>query len=185
MRDSFDAAGWHRHARQVPSPNYNARPPGTEVDLIVIHAISLPPGEFGKGYVECFFRNELPVAVHPYFREIQELRVSAHFLIDRRGRLTQFVSTEARAWHAGQSLWEERSNCNDFSIGIELEGTESDPFTCAQYLRCARLCRQLQQRYPAITDARIVGHQDVAPGRKWDPGPQFRWELFRSLLTHA
>lgn len=185
MSTMIDAAGWYSAARILLSPNFNARPPGVVVDLIVLHAISLPPGQFGGGHIERFFQNRLEIPVHPYFAEIQHLQVSAHFLIDRVGGVIQFVSTEDRAWHAGASCWSARENCNDFSVGIELEGTESVPFSEAQYVQCARLCRQLQGRYPQIGDDRIVGHQDVAPGRKWDPGPQFRWDGFRSLLRDS
>ena len=125
--------GWSRGARILPSPNFNARPAGVVVDLLVLHAISLPPGQFGEGHIERFFLNQLEIPAHPYFAEIQNLQVSAHFLIDRQGEITQFVSTEDRAWHAGVSCWQEREHCNDYSIGIELEGTESVPFTDAQY----------------------------------------------------
>lgn len=182
MSVMVDAAGWHSAARILSSPNFNARPVGVVVNLIVLHAISLPPGQFGGGYIEQFFQNRLDPSVHPYFAEIGHLQVSAHFLIDRQGILTQFVSTEDRAWHAGASSWSGSENCNDYSVGIELEGTEEVAFSEAQYIQCARLCRQLRQRYPAIGEDRIVGHQDVAPGRKWDPGPQFRWDSFRSFL---
>ncbi|MEK8090479.1 1,6-anhydro-N-acetylmuramyl-L-alanine amidase AmpD [Thermithiobacillus plumbiphilus] len=185
MSAMIDTAGWYSAARILPSPNFNARPPGVVVDLIVLHAISLPPGQFGGGHIERFFQNRLEIPAHPYFAEIQHLQVSAHFLIDRAGCVTQFVSTEDRAWHAGVSCWSARENCNDFSVGIELEGSESVPFSDAQYVQCARLCRQLQRRYPQIGEDRIVGHQDVAPGRKWDPGPQFRWDGFRSLLRDS
>lgn len=182
MTGPVNAAGWHTQACILPSPNHNMRPAGTSVDLIVLHAISLPPEQFGGGYIEQFFQNRLDVPAHPYFAEIQHLQVSAHFLIDRQGGLTQFVSTEDRAWHAGASCWNGRENCNDFSVGIEIEGTATMPFTDAQYRQCARLCRELQARYPVIGDGCIVGHEDVAPGRKWDPGPQFLWDRFRSFL---
>lgn len=185
MTGAFDVQGWHRRARRIPSPNYNERPAGDDVNLIVLHAISLPPGRFGEGYVERFFLNELPVAAHPYFRQIEALRVSAHFLLGRDGGMSQFVSIDQRAWHAGASCWQGRENCNDYSVGIELEGTERDPFTAAQYAVCAALCRDLRRRFPAIGPDRIVGHSDVAPGRKWDPGPAFDWNHFRSLLAHA
>lgn len=179
----IDGQGWHRRAKRLLSPNFNARPAQTGVALIVIHAISLPPGQFGGGFVERFFVNQLPIDAHADFENIRDLRVSAHFFIDRSGHLTQFVSTEARAWHAGQSQWRGREDCNDFSVGIELEGTAQRPFTQAQYRRCARLCRVLMQRYPAISKDAIVGHQEIAPDRKWDPGPCFDWHYFRSLCA--
>ena len=168
-------------ARYLPSPNCDPRPPGDAVSLVVIHAISLPPGEFGGDAVERLFTNRLDAAAHPYYREIHSLRLSAHFFIDRAGRITQFVSCALRAWHAGVSSWRGRSRCNDFSIGIELEGSDEKPFTAAQYLALEPLLQALQRNYP-ITD--IVGHSDIAPGRKTDPGPHFDWQRLRSG-THA
>lgn len=181
----IDTQGWHHRARRLMSPNFNDRPAQVGVSMIVIHAISLPPGQFGGGFVERFFLNQLALDAHPDFAALQDVQVSAHFFIGRHGTLTQFVSTEARAWHAGQSQWRGRSNCNDFSVGIELEGSAERRFTQAQYQRCARLCRALMRRYPAISTEAIVGHQDIAPDRKWDPGPCFHWNDFRSLLAHG
>ena len=159
-------------ARFVHSPNQDERPPGTSVDLLVIHAISLPPGEFGGGAIEALFTNRLDSAAHPYFREIAALRVSAHFLIRRDGQLLQFVACDRRAWHAGVSCWRGRERCNDFSIGVELEGCDDQPFEDIQYEKLRTLIPVLRQRYP-LSD--VVGHSDVAPGRKTDPGPCFDW----------
>ena len=171
--------GLFKGARDIASPNCDARPPGSTISLLVIHHISLPPGEFGgMGIVE-FFTNRLDPAAHPYYATIAGTRVSAHFLIRRDGSLLQFVPCGLRAWHAGESRWKGRAQCNDFSIGIELEGTGETPFTAAQYRRLARLTRALQARYP-IRD--IAGHSDIAPGRKSDPGPHFDWARYRALL---
>jgi AmpD protein len=168
----IDAAGWLDAAIQVPSPNCDERLADTVIDLIVVHAISLPPGEFGGPYIAALFQNQLDPALHPYFQDIHQLRVSAHFLIDRGGVLTQFVSCQQRAWHAGVSRWCERERCNDFSIGIELEGTDVDPFTDMQYAVLNSLLASLYARYPI---GAVLGHSDVAPGRKTDPGPRFDW----------
>ncbi|ANG61969.1 N-acetyl-anhydromuranmyl-L-alanine amidase [Marinobacterium aestuarii] len=178
-------AGLLSNARFVASPNHNARPEGSEVSLLVIHNISLPPGQFGTGAVEQFFCNRLDWQAHPYFQSIEGMEVSAHLLIERSGALIQFVPLHQRAWHAGRSCFEERENCNDFSIGIELEGTDDQPYSDAQYASLVEVTRQLQQRFPGITDARIVGHSDIAPGRKTDPGPAFDWARFRAQLLHA
>jgi len=161
---------------EIPSPNFDARPPGVEIELVVIHAISLPPGEFLTGRVEEFFTNRLDPAGHPFFGRIAELRVSAHYFIDRTGRITRFVAEPKRAWHAGVSSFQGCSNCNDFSLGIELEGDDSTPFETAQYLSLNRLLADIAQRYPRINGERIVGHNEIAPGRKTDPGPGFAWE---------
>ena len=169
---------------RCPSPNFNERPDG-EISLLVIHNISLPPGQFATGKVQAFFQNRLDVTEHPYFEGIKALRVSAHFLIERDGQITQFVSCLDRAWHAGISSFEGREACNDFSLGIELEGTDDQPFTDAQYQALIALIRQLQQHYPQITPQRIYGHSDVAPGRKTDPGPCFDWARFRRELPHT
>lgn len=150
------------------------------VDLIVIHAISLPPGEFGGDAIERLFTNTLDPALHPYYRQIHRLRVSAHFLIRRDGAMVQFVSCERRAWHAGVSSWRERERCNDFSVGIELEGCDTLPFEAAQYERLATLIVAVEQRYPI---SHIVGHADIAPGRKTDPGPHFDWPRLRADLA--
>lgn len=154
------------------SPNFGERPLGAEVSLVVIHNISLPPGEFGGDWVEDFFLNRLDAAVHPYFAEISGLQVSAHFYVRRDGRVVQFVGCDQRAWHAGRSDWCGRDNCNDFSVGIELEGCDEQPFTDAQYAALWCLIDALRQRYPI---AAIAGHSDIAPGRKSDPGPHFDW----------
>jgi AmpD protein len=167
-----DAAGWLPAVSRTPSPNFDARPPGAAVELIVIHAISLPPDEFGGPGVIELFTNCLDPAVHPYFRSICGLKVSAHFLIRRDGELIQFVSCADRAWHAGVSSWRGRAACNDFSIGIELEGCDTIAFTDAQYRALAVLIDELRVRYPIVD---VVGHSDIAPGRKTDPGPCFDW----------
>ncbi|MDX8402683.1 MAG: 1,6-anhydro-N-acetylmuramyl-L-alanine amidase AmpD [Mariprofundaceae bacterium] len=170
----------------LESPHQDARPAGVVVDLIVLHAISLPPGCFETEAVEALFLGRLDRASdHPALREVAGLRVSAHFLIDRRGGITQFVRCGRRAWHAGVSCWQGRERCNDFSIGIEMVGDAHTPFTRRQYTECARLCRALMRRYPAIGSDRIVGHSDVAPGRKWDPGAQWDWARFRRSLAQV
>jgi AmpD protein len=178
------ATGWCRGVRHCPSPNFNPRPDG-EVSLLVIHNISLPPGCFGTGKVQQFFQNSLSCDEHPFFLEIQHLQVSAHFLIERDGAVTQFVSCLDRAWHAGVSCFGERQGCNDFSLGVELEGTDDMPFTETQYDSLIQLCRLLQQAYPAITPERVCGHSDIAPGRKTDPGPAFDWQRLRTAAIVA
>ena len=168
-----------------PSPNADERPAGTAVDLLVIHNISLPPGEFGGSWIEDLFLNRLDAGAHPYFAEISDLQVSAHLLIRRDGEVTQFVALDRRAWHAGQSSFCGRERCNDYSIGIELEGSDDQPFQPAQYAALVQLTKQVKKVFPAITDERIVSHSDIAPGRKTDPGPFFNWEHYRlALLTH-
>jgi len=164
--------GWWSRARRVPSPNFGPRPEGAAVDLVVIHNISLPPGEFGGGHVEALFTNRLDPAAHPYFATIAGLEVSAHFFIARNGEVVQFVSCADRAWHAGVSSWGGRSNCNDFSIGIELEGCDDQPFSAAQYASLWPLLERLGRDYPI---SMVAGHSDIAPGRKTDPGPHFDW----------
>jgi AmpD protein len=176
----IDPDGLLQGVRWVPSPNCDARPEGSAIELLVIHNISLPPGEFGGPGVIELFTNRLDPNGHPYYREIAGREVSAHFLIRRDGGLIQFVPCGRRAWHAGESVWRGRSRCNDFSLGIELEGCDDQPFEDAQYERLAELTRALQAKYP-ITD--IVGHSDIAPGRKTDPGPCFDWARYRELLT--
>ncbi|UVE18522.1 1,6-anhydro-N-acetylmuramyl-L-alanine amidase AmpD [Pseudomonas sp. LS44] len=173
--------GWCHGVRHCASANCNARPHG-EVSLLVIHNISLPPGQFGTGKVQEFFQNRLDSAEHPYFASIAALTVSAHFLIERDGAITQFVSCLERAWHAGVSSFEGRENCNDFSLGIELEGTDDQPFSDAQYAALIDLADELRRHYPAITAARICGHSDIAPVRKTDPGPCFDWARLRAAL---
>lgn len=179
---ALDAEGWLAGARRVPSPNCDARPADQSARLIVVHAISLPPGEFGGDGIERLFCNTLDPEAHPYYREIHTLRVSAHFLIRRDGSIVQFVPCSLRAWHAGASSWHGTENCNDFSIGIELEGCDERPFELRQYQVLARLIRILRHHYP-VED--IVGHADVAPGRKVDPGPHFDWAHLHQLLSHA
>ncbi|MEK1939050.1 MAG: 1,6-anhydro-N-acetylmuramyl-L-alanine amidase AmpD [Pseudomonas sp.] len=174
--------GWCHGINHCRSPNFNARPTG-EISLLVIHNISLPPGQFGTGKVLELFQNCLCADEHPYFAGIAELRVSAHFLIERDGRVTQFVSCLDRAWHAGVSLFEGRDNCNDFSLGIELEGTDDQPFADEQYAALAQLSGQLCRAFTAITPQRICGHSDIAPGRKTDPGACFDWPRFYAGLA--
>lgn len=175
------ATGWCQGISHCPSPNCNERP-GGEISLLVIHNISLPPAQFATGKVQEFFQNRLDATEHPYFEGIADLRVSAHFLIERDGTLTQFVSCLDRAWHAGVSCFEGREGCNDFSLGIELEGTDELPFTDAQYIALTALTKALRAAYPSITTQRICGHSDIAPGRKTDPGPCFDWAWFREAL---
>lgn len=174
--------GWVQGARKLCSPNHNKRPEAETISLLVIHNISLPPGEFGGGYVESFFTNKLPVADHSFFQEISDLQVSAHLFVSRQGEVTQFVGLADRAWHAGVSCIEGREGCNDFSIGIELEGTDDLPYTDAQYAALQEITRLIQAEYPLITSDRIVGHCDIAPDRKTDPGPAFDWQRFRAGL---
>ena len=169
---ALQADGWHSDAHRVVSPNCDERPPGELPSLIVIHAISLPPGEFGGDAVERLFTNRLEAEAHPYYRHIHTLRLSAHFFIDRRGGLTQFVPCARRAWHAGVSQWRGRDRCNDFSIGIELEGCDELAFAEPQYLTLNPLLAALRRAYPIVA---VVGHSDIAPGRKTDPGPHFDW----------
>jgi len=174
--------GWLSTAGHRPSANCDERPQGSEIDLLVIHGISLPPGEFGEGWIEDLFCNQLDPAAHPSFVEICELRVSAHVLIRRDGSVIQFVPFDKRAWHAGESSFEGRERCNDFSIGIELEGTDALSYDLAQYRILAGLVCLLMRHYPRIIPAHIVGHCDVAPGRKTDPGSSFDWSMFRAML---
>jgi AmpD protein len=168
--------------KKLASPNCSSRN-GREVDMIVIHAISLPPGEFGTGHVLDFFLNRLDYTAHPYFNELEGLRVSAHYFIDREGEVIELVDPVQMAWHAGKSTFEGRTGCNPFSIGIELEGGPDQPFTEGQYRALKELCLLLMERYPLITPERIVGHSDIAPGRKEDPGPLFAWERLRAELS--
>ncbi len=164
--------GWLATVDRLASPNFGARPAGRPVSLIVIHNISLPPGEFEGRWVADFFLNRLDRSAHPYFETIADVQVSAHFYIERDGRIVQFVGCDHRAWHAGQSRWCAGENCNDYSIGVELAGSDDTPFAAAQYVALLDLMAQLRARYP-ITD--VAGHSDVAPGRKTDPGPYFDW----------
>ncbi|MFB1485534.1 MULTISPECIES: 1,6-anhydro-N-acetylmuramyl-L-alanine amidase AmpD [unclassified Thiocapsa] len=179
----IDAEGWLAGAERRPSPSRDARPPGTDIDLLVIHNISLPPGDFSGDWIDDLFLDRLDPAAHPYFREIAGLRVSAHLLIRRNGRLLQYVPFEQRAWHAGVSRFAGRERCNDFSIGIELEGTDDIPFTEVQYARLAKCTGQILDRYPDITEERIAGHAEIAPGRKTDPGPAFDWSRYRRSIS--
>lgn len=174
--------GWLTAARRVPSPNFGARPEAAVIDLIVLHSISLPPGEYGGPEVEQLFTNQLDWSAHPYFEQIRGVEVSAHFFVRRDGTLLQFVSTDDRAWHAGASCWRGRSQCNDDSIGIELEGLEGQTFESEQYDTLAWLCRRLQERHPI---AHIAGHEHIAPGRKQDPGPGFDWGRLQRDLHWA
>jgi AmpD protein len=174
-----DRAGVVRAAAQIPSPNCDARPADARINLLVIHNISLPPGQFGGPWIVELFTNRLDPNAHAYFASIADLRVSAHFLIRREGALAQFVPCALRAWHAGDSSWRSRHNCNDFSIGVELEGTDDLPYEDIQYRVLARLTRALRRRY-ALRD--IAGHRDIAPQRKTDPGPAFDWSRYRKMI---
>jgi AmpD protein len=180
QRLAIDGDGNVNVARQVRSPNRDARPPDIPISLIVLHGISLPPGCFDGDGIERLFTNRLDPQAHPYFATIAAMRVSAHFLVRRDGALLQFVPCAERAWHAGESAWRGRARCNDFSIGIELEGTDAAPYAAAQYATLARLVRALRRRYPIEA---VVGHSDVAPGRKTDPGPAFDWPRLTRLLA--
>jgi AmpD protein len=171
--------GWWRRARPSPSPNFGPRPDGTVISLAVLHSISLPPGEFGGGDIERLFTNTLDCDSHPYYDGLRGLQVSAHFLLRRDGTVQQFVSCDRRAWHAGVSAWRGRSNCNDWSIGIELEGLEGGLFEAAQYAMASRLLRSLRRRYPL---REVVGHEHIAPGRKADPGAGFDWRKLHDAL---
>ena len=172
--------GWWQDAEKCESPNFGPRPSAANIDLIVLHSISLPPGEFGNGAVPKLFTNQLDWDAHPYFQSIRGLEVSAHFFIERTGKVWQFVSCDQRAWHAGKSAYRGRSNCNDDSIGIELEGLEGDRFEAVQYERLGQLCMALSQTYPIQY---IAGHEHIAPGRKKDPGPGFDWALLQKNVT--
>jgi AmpD protein len=173
--------GWLQGVRHSPSPNFNDRPDGCAVDLLVIHNISLPPGEFGGPWIDDLFHNRLAPDAHPYFADIHQLEVSAHCLIRRDGEIIQYVSFDKRAWHAGPSCFDGRELCNDFSIGIELEGTDDQSFTDEQYAALAKLTAAIRGTYPDITAERIAGHSDIAPGRKTDPGPTFDWQRYRAM----
>ncbi len=172
-------AGWWRAARAIASPNFGPRPAGVAVDLVVLHSISLPPGEYGGDAIERLFTNRLDWNAHPYYTQIRGLQVSSHFVIRRDGELLQFVSCDERAWHAGRSHFHGRDNCNDFSIGVELEGLEGEVFEPAQYRRLVPLLNAIASHYPV---RHVAGHEHVAPGRKIDPGPGFDWALLRQQL---
>lgn len=178
-------SGWMIGARHVPSPNFDLRPGGILPELIVVHGISLPPDEFGGPWIDRLFTNTLPPDAHPYFEQIKELRVSTHLLIRRDGELVQYVSVLDRAWHAGASIYQGRERCNDFSVGIELEGADEIPYEPAQYLVLSAAIVELCRAYPSLSPARIAGHSDIAPGRKTDPGPAFDWQRLYALLGAA
>ena len=176
-------SGLASHARYVASPNCDERPPETIVDLVIIHGISLPPGRFGGPWIDALFTNTLDPSAHPYFLTLHGLRVSAHLLIRRRGELVQYVPLHRRAWHAGVSRFDGRERCNDFSVGIELEGEDDRPYTEVQYRRLIGLLRAVMAAYPQITPQRIVGHCHVAPERKSDPGPAFEWQRLHAAFA--
>jgi len=180
--DALWSRGWYRFARRLDSPNFGPRPADAVIDLVVVHSISLPPGHYEGEHVQALFTNRLDWDAHPYFKSIEGLQVSSHFYVRRNGELWQFVSCDDRAWHAGASSWQGRANCNDFSVGIELEGLEGGPFEPDQYEALAGLCAALAQRYPI---RHIAGHEHVAPGRKQDPGPGFDWALLQDSLGWA
>ena len=179
------ASGLLGGATHAASPNFDARPPGMVADLIVVHGISLPPGDFGGPWIERLFTNSLPPDAHPYFAEVAGQRVSSHLLIRRDGVVTQYVKFTDRAWHAGRSSFQGRAACNDFSVGIELEGTDTIPYEPAQYLALADVVAALCAAYPSLSAARLVGHSDIAPGRKTDPGPAFDWPRARRSIDAA
>jgi len=186
MQSAFSvhaATGLLTGVRQVLSPHCDERPAGVAPELIVVHGISLPPGEYGGPWIEQLFTANLLPGAHPYFAEVAALRVSAHLLVQRDGRVLQFVPFTQRAWHAGASSWQQRANCNDFSIGIELEGTDDSPYEPAQYRVLAELIGALCAAYPGLSPQRVVGHSDIAPGRKSDPGAAFDWPRLRGLLA--
>ena len=169
-------------ARQVASPNCDERPDQEDFDLIVVHGISLPPGEYGGSWIDDLFTNSLDPQAHPYFSEIHQLEVSSHILIRRNGEIIQYVPFHKRAWHAGKSIYENRERCNDFSIGIELEGSDEQAYENEQYQQLAKVIQTLCDTYPKLTTKRITGHSDIAPGRKTDPGPAFDWDKLKQLL---
>jgi len=180
--NSLRETGRISFARWTPSPNFGPRPDGAGISLLVVHNISLPPGQFGGREIEDFFCNQLDHSAHPYFKTIEGVQVSAHLLIRRDGALVQFVSLLDRAWHAGRSCFEGQEECNDFSIGIELEGTDDTPYTPEQYRMLAKVADLIMTAWPDVTANRITGHCDIAPGRKSDPGPAFDWQYFRAAL---
>ena len=175
--------GLIENVQYIASTNTDERPAPEDIDLVVIHSISLPPGEYGGPWIEKLFTNQLPADEHPYFKEIHELKVSSHVLIRRDGTVQQFVPFHQRAWHAGQSCYEGRETCNDYSIGIELEGTDDSEFEDSQYQQLAELIKTLDSSYASIDKNRLTGHSDIAPGRKTDPGTGFDWERLQELLT--
>jgi AmpD protein len=178
-------SGLMRGVRQIASPNHDPRPAGVDADLIVVHGISLPPGEFGGPWIDRLFTNSLPAQAHPYFAEVNSLRVSSHLVVMRDGAVTQYVKFTERAWHAGKSVYRGRDACNDFSVGVELEGTDTLPYEAAQYSALAEVVAALLAAYPRLSADRLTGHSDIAPGRKTDPGPAFDWPLARRLIGDA
>ena len=169
-------------ARQVPSPNVDDRPAGTVPELIIVHGISLPPGIYGGPWIDRLFTNDLPRDVHPYFEQVADLRVSSHLLLRRDGEIVQYVPFHLRAWHAGISSWQGRERCNDYSIGIELEGVDDQPYESVQYAMLGRVIASLCRTYASLSPRAVVGHSDVAPGRKSDPGPAFDWPRLHALV---
>lgn len=180
----IDDSGWLVGVEKIPSPNFEPRPESATIKLIVVHAISLPPGIYGGNYVQQFFTNQLDAKKHAYFTQIHQMRVSAHCFISREGEIQQFVSFDDRAWHAGESSWQGESGCNDFSIGIELEGCDDDMYETAQYDQLARIIVSLKKNYPEINDDALCGHCDIAPQRKTDPGPNFDWVKLGQILQN-
>lgn len=174
--------GWLTKTKKVISPHFSLRPDKQDISLLVIHYISLPPEEFGGNFIDCFFEGTLDPKLHPYFEEIKDLKVSAHCLITRLGEITQYVNFEDMAWHAGLSCFKDREKCNEYSIGIELEGSNEQPFTQSQYQTLIKLTLLIMQKYPKITLDRIVGHCDISPQRKIDPGQFFDWHYYRQAL---
>ncbi|MBE0485216.1 1,6-anhydro-N-acetylmuramyl-L-alanine amidase AmpD [Marinobacter sp.] len=183
LAEHLRLTGRYPGSRWAPSPNFGPRPENSAISLLIVHNISLPPGRFGGPEIEDFFCNRLDPAAHPYFQSIAALQVSAHALIRRDGSVVQFVSCFDRAWHAGRSCFRGQDECNDFSIGIELEGTDDIPYTPEQYQALAYIARLTMMAWPDVTENRVAGHCDVAPGRKTDPGPAFDWSFFKALLT--
>ena len=177
--------GWVTPCRHVASPNHDERPSGVSAELIVVHGISLPPGEFGGPWIDRLFTNSLPADAHPYFAGVAQLRVSSHLLVRRDGDVVQYVPLQRRAWHAGVSSYLGREKCNDFSIGIELEGTDETPYTPAQYAALSGLIVALCAAYPQLSPTRLTGHNDIAPGRKTDPGPSFDWPRLKAMVRAA
>ena len=177
-----DIDEWVSDARRVCSPNYDERPDEADISLLVIHGISLPPGEYGGAFIDQLFTNCLDPSTHPYFEEIKHLRVSSHLFINRQGELTQYVPLNKRAWHAGESEFKGRAACNDFSIGIELEGCDDESYCDAQYKTLAAITESICDRWNKISKDRIVGHSDIAPGRKTDPGPTFDWDYYLAMV---
>jgi len=181
----IDDAGWLQSVEVFRSPNFDARPDNTQIKLVVVHGISLPPGEYGGGHIQHFFCNNLDAELHPYFESICSMTVSAHCLIERDGNIIQFVSFNDRAWHAGESEWRGETICNNFSVGIELEGCDDQAYNEAQYVSLASLVAALRRAYPQITDDAIAGHSDIAPVRKTDPGPAFEWGKLKEYLNRS